>query len=382
MKKIVYVTGSRAEFGRDSYILKAIKNDNSFELYIIATGMHLSHEFGYTIEEIEKEFKVTDKVEMLSSGDTPADMAKSLGKGIIGITQSLEKIKPDLVLVAGDRGESLAAAIAASHLNIPVAHVGGGYDSGSVDDKMRDAITTFSTIHFVANKKCRNRVRSILGEESPDIHIVGAPDLEAIRKKDFSEPPEIASKFKIDLSKPLILMAYHPVTDEYEQAEQHIKEVYESILKLRIPTIITYPNADAGGRKMTNVLVQYPKNDFVSFYKHLPYKEYLGLMNVASVIVGNSSAAIIEAPSFHLSAVNVGSRQAGRERAENAIDVICNKKQIIKAIKMALYDSEYISKTKNCNNPYGDGNTAQKVVEKLKRYFEDGEINSGKSNNL
>lgn len=368
MKRIAYVTGSRAEFGRLRYVLHVLGNDDSFELKIIATGMHLSKEFGYTITEIEQEFQVAEKVEMLLSGDTTADMAKSLGKGIIGITNSLEKIKPDMLLVAGDRGEALAAVIAASHLNIPVAHVGGGYASGSVDDKIRDAITTFSNIHLVASTKCAERVKSITYESS-EIHLVGAPDLEAIKKSDFANSEELNSKYNIDQSKPLILMSFHPVTTEYEETEKQMEEVCEGISEMKIRTIITYPNADAGGRKMAAVLEKYSGNDLMSFHKHIPYREYLGLMNIASVVVGNSSAAIIEAPSLGLPAVNIGTRQSGRERAENVIDVPCNKHEIMEGIRISLDDRQHLSKVKNCRNPYGDGDTAEKVVAKLKEFI-------------
>jgi len=369
-KKIVYITGSRADFGRAYYILKAIQNNNFFELNIIATSMHLSLEFGYTVQEIERKFQIKDKIDTLLAGDSPGAMAKSLGIGIIGITQALERIKPDMIIVLGDRGEMLAGATAGSHLNMPVAHVGGGCISGSIDDKIRDAITIFSNIHFVANEKCKGRVIS-LGANPLKTYVVGAPDIEAIRKKDFPKAQEVALKFNIDLNKPLILVSYHPVTDEYEDIDSQIREVFESILEFKIQTIITYPNADAGGRRIIKVIEKYSKYPFIYIYKHISYKWYLGLMNVASVMVGNSSAGIFEAPSFGLPVVNIGTRQRSRERAENVIDVGYSEEEIKSAIKKALYDEDFREKAKNCINPYGDGQTSGRIVRILEEVLRD-----------
>lgn len=197
--KIVYVSGSRADFGRAYYTLKALKEHNKFDLEIIATSMHLSHESGYTFNIIEKEFKVS-KIDMLLSNDSKGGMAKSLGIGIIGITQAFETIDPDLILLLGDRGEMLSGSIAGKHLGIRVAHIGGGHFSGSVDDEIRDAITVFSDYHFVANENSYERVISI-GADPSSTHIVGAPDLEPITTGDFTNPIKIIQKYDIEEKK-------------------------------------------------------------------------------------------------------------------------------------------------------------------------------------
>lgn len=370
-KKIVYITGSRADFGRAYYTLNAIRKEGSFRLYIIATSMHLSPEFGYTLREIQKDFKIYDTVDSLLSSDTLGSMVKSFSLELMGITQILEKLKPDAIIVLGDRGEMLAAAISAAHLNIPVYHIGGGYFSGSIDNRIRDSITIFSDFHLVANEKCRNRVINI-GASPSKVYIVGAPDLEPIVKKDFSKPREVSTEFNIDLDKPLLLVSYHPVTEEYQDIERQAMKVYKSILKFKIQTIIIHPNADAGGKKIAKILKKYSKHPFIQTYTHIPYKLYLGLMNIASVMVGNSSAGIIEAPSFGLPVVNIGSRQKNREKADNIIDVKCDIDEITNAIETALYDEKFIQRAKNCKNPYGDGKTSERIIEILKNNF--GEI--------
>ncbi|MCD6574541.1 UDP-N-acetylglucosamine 2-epimerase (hydrolyzing) [Candidatus Aerophobetes bacterium] len=376
IKKILYITGSRADFGRAYYILKAIKDHPYFKLHIIATSMHLTPEFGYTIKEVEEKFHVDERVDMLLCGDEGSAMAKSFGIGIVGITQSIEKIAPDLTLLLGDRGEMLAGAIACRHLNIPIAHIGGGYLSGSIDDYIRDAITVFSDFHFVASKRCFERVISI-GADPLKTYIVGAPDLEAIRKKDFSEPGDVAQKLGIRISSPLILVSYHPVTEKIEESEDNMETICESVVGFceevigpeRAQVIITYPNADAGGRRIIKVIRKYAKFPFVQIHRHIPYKLYLGLMNLASVMVGNSSAGLIEAASFGLPVVNIGERQKGRERAMNVIDVRCKKEEIIEAIKRAVFDEEFIERANSCVNPYGDGDTSGRIMRMLEDNF-------------
>jgi UDP-N-acetylglucosamine 2-epimerase (non-hydrolysing)/GDP/UDP-N,N'-diacetylbacillosamine 2-epimerase (hydrolysing) len=370
--KVVYITGSRADFGRAYYILKRINENPRFDLHILATCMHLSPEFGYTLKEIEKHFQVVEKVDMLLSNDSEGAMAKSFGMGIIEITHSLERIMPNLVMVLGDRGEMLAGAISSQHLRIPVAHIGGGHVSGSIDDRIRDAITIFSDLHFVANENCKRRVIS-LGANPANVHVVGAPDLEAIARLDFLKPEKVIQQYCIDPSKPLILLSYHPSLGECCDYETAMKIVCASVLEFKNAQIIaTYPNADSGGRRMIAILKECSKNPNFNVYVHISYRDYLGLMNIASVLVGNSSAGIIEAASFGLPAVNIGSRQKGREKAENVIDARCDKKEIVNAIATVLYDEEFKKQAKKCKNPYGDGRTSERVVKVLESYFLEG----------
>ncbi|MGZ7068575.1 MAG: UDP-N-acetylglucosamine 2-epimerase, partial [Methanobacterium sp.] len=348
---ILYISGSRADYGRAYYTLKNINNDIRFNLVVLATCMHLSIESGYTVNEIKEEFEVKE-VDMLLSNDSKGAMAKSMGIGLIGITQSIEDINPDLILLLGDRGEMLAGAIAGNHLGIPVAHIGGGHISGSVDDRIRDAITIFSDYHFVANKNGFERVVSI-GAEPSNVYIVGAPDLEPIKNNDYTEKSKIISEFDIDTQKDLIILSFHPVVEKNGNLDNEIEIICDTLLKFEnFQVIATFPNMDAGGRKIKKILEKYRKNPNIHIYDHIPYKKYLGLLNIARLIIGNSSTGIIEAPSFKLPAINIGERQKGRERASNVIDVKCNENEINMAIKKIFKDKAFNSKLKTLKNPY------------------------------
>lgn len=367
MRKIAVVTGTRAEYGILYPVLKAIESHPSLKLALIVTGMHLSHEFGYTAKEIEEDgFKIAAKVNVLVSGDTGVSMATSLGLGVIRISQALEKIKPDILLVFGDRLEPLAAAIGGAYLNIPVAHIFGGDTAAGhhIDDSNRHAITKFAHIHFAATKRHAQRIIK-MGEEPFRVFTVGSPALDTILKRELTPLTELAKKYGLDLSKPILLVIQHPVSTEVDQSENQIRETLKAIVELNHQTILIYPNADAGGQRMIKVIRGYQKCSLIKAFKSIPHRDYLGLMRIASVMVGNSSSGIIEAPSFHLPVVNIGTRQKGRERSTNVIDVPYDKKEIVKAIKKALHDKEFRAKAKKCENPYGGGKAAQRIVKIL-----------------
>jgi UDP-N-acetylglucosamine 2-epimerase (non-hydrolysing)/GDP/UDP-N,N'-diacetylbacillosamine 2-epimerase (hydrolysing) len=365
MRKVAVVTGTRAEYGILKPVLRAIKSHPRLNLILIVTGMHLSKEFGYTIKEIIKDgFKIDAKVEMLHKDDTRAAMAKSIGKCVIKMTEVLEKTKPDLLVLLGDRAEMLAGAVAASYMGIPIAHLHGGEVSGSIDDSIRHAITKLAHIHFPATQRSAERIIK-MGEDPSRVFVVGAPALDTILNEKLPEPAELSRKYGVDLSKPILLVLQHSVVTECEDAADQIKETLEAIVELKHQTILIYPNADAGGRRMVKVIKKYEKYPFIKSFKSLPYKDYLGLMSVASVMIGNSSSGIIEAPSFHLPVVNIGSRQNGRERSTNVIDVGYDRKKIIKAVEKALYDEEFRKNVRKCKNPYGDGKAGERIAKIL-----------------
>lgn len=369
MKKVAAVTGTRAEYGTLYPVLKAIEARPELGLSLIVTGMHLSHEFGYTVSEIENDgFKVDARVDMLLSSDTLGGMAKSVGLGIIEMAQVWEQLKPDIILVLGDRTEPLAATVAGAYMNIPVAHIHGGDAcvGGNIDDANRYAITKFAHIHFPATRKSAERIIK-MGEDEWRVHVVGSPALDVI----LNEPPVtrqvLARKFGLDLSKPLILLVQHPVTTQVEKGPGQMGETLEAVVAIGYPTILIYPNADAGGRRMIEVIREYEKHSFIKTFESLPRKEYLGLMKIASIMVGNSSSGIIEAPSFGLPVVNIGIRQEGRERGKNVIDVGHNKQEIVNAIGKALTDKEFLGEVKRCESPYGDGKASQRIAEILSK---------------
>jgi UDP-hydrolysing UDP-N-acetyl-D-glucosamine 2-epimerase len=337
MRKIAVVTGTRAEYGILKPVLKAIKACPRLDLVLIVTGMHLSKEFGYTIKEIRKDGSTIDaKVEMLYTEDTRAAMAKSIGKCIQKMTEMLERIKPDFIVLLGDRAEMLAGAVAASYMGIPIAHLHGGEVSGSVDDSVRHAITKLAHIHFPATQESANRIIK-MGEDPSRIFIVGAPSLDTILNEKPPERAELSKRYGLDLAKPILLVLQHPVVTEADEAARQTKETLDAIVELKHQTILIYPNADAGGRRMIKVIKKYEKYPFIKSFKSIPYTDYLGLMKVVSVMIGNSSSGIIEAPSFHLPVVSIGTRQKGRERSTNVIDVGYNREEIVEAVKKALH---------------------------------------------
>jgi len=365
MKKIAVVTGTRAEYGILRPVLRAIKSSPQLDLALIATGMHLSEEFGGTVKEIEKDgFKIDAKVEMIHTRDTGAAMAKSIGKCVSGMTDALERIKPDILLLLGDRAEMLAAAVVASYMGISIAHLHGGEVSGGVDDSVRHAITKLAHIHFPATEKSAKRIIK-MGEDPSRIFVVGAPSIDTILNERLPKQVEIAKKYGLNLSKPILLVLQHPVVTEADEAAGQIKETLDAIAGLKYQTILIYPNADAGGRRMIKMIKKYKKHPFIKSFKSIPYTDYLGLMRVVSVMVGNSSSGIIEAPSFHLPVVNIGTREKGRERSTNLIDVNYETREIVKAVKRALYDKKIRNKVKRCKNVYGDGKASQRIVKVL-----------------
>lgn len=365
-RKICVVTGSRAEYGLLKPVMKAIARSKKLILQVLAMGMHLVPEFGETMKEIKKDgFNIDGLVKMTASRDTKEAMAQSIGRGIIGITDSLAEIKPDIVLILGDRMEALSAVIAAVYMNIILAHVHGG-DSprAGLDEYARHAITKLSHIHFPATEKSANRIIK-MGEDYQRVHVVGAPGLDSILKEKLISRSRLANKYKLDLSKPLLLIVQHSVTTEVEDAERQMRETMEAIKEIGIQSVAIYPNADAGGRRIIKIIEEYRKFPFIQIYKNLPHLDYLSLMKLASVMVGNSSSGIIETPSFSLPAVNIGTRQEGRERANNVIDVDYSKNQIKKTIKEMLDNRKLRERLKKSKNPYGDGKASERIIKVL-----------------
>jgi UDP-N-acetylglucosamine 2-epimerase (non-hydrolysing)/GDP/UDP-N,N'-diacetylbacillosamine 2-epimerase (hydrolysing) len=366
-RKITVVTGTRAEYGILYPVMKAIEESIDLKLSIIATGMHLSSEFGHTVDEIKKDgFKIDAEVDMILSGDSQLSMVKSLGIGIMGIAQTLEVIKPDFVMVCGDRSEAFAAAVSAAYMLIPVAHLlGGDAAAGSnIDDSIRFAITKFAHIHFVATEEHAERIRK-LDEESWRVRVVGSPALDTILHVKMPPSSQVLKDFSLDGENPIALVVQHPTSIYARDSKKEMRETMEALSELQLQSVVIYPNADAGGRAMIQVIREYENRHYVKLFKSLPREKYLALMTVANVMIGNSSSGIIEAPSFQLPVVNVGIRQKGRIRAENVIDVGYDRKEIRNAIEKALCDASFKRKVKNCINPYGDGRASQRIVKIL-----------------
>lgn len=367
MKKIVYITGTRADYGLMRSTLRSIEKQHNLDLSLIVTGMHLSHEFGYTMQEIERDnFKIAAKIPALFDQDTGSAMVKSYGRFIIELADVLEDVNPDMVLLLGDRWEAMAGAVVGAYMNKLVAHVAGGELSGSIDEPNRHVITRFAHLHFVATENYAQRLVK-MGEETHRIYVVGAPGLDDILSKNYYSPQIVERKFGLDINEPLLLVVQHPVVAEYEKADEQMRITLKAVVKFRHQTIVIYPNADAGGRRMIKVINEYEnKFPFLCSYENLSREAFLGLMAVSTVMIGNSSCGLTEAPSFKLPAINIGTRQRGRLRAKNVIDVHYDTSEIVDAIKKAL-SLEFTMKIKDCENPYGDGKTGPRIAQILGR---------------
>lgn len=368
-RKICVVTGSRAEYGQLKPVMKAIAKDPNLELAIVAAGMHFSSAFGLTFREIVKDgFKIDAKVRMTPFTDTAEAMAVSVGKGTIGMAKAFNKIKPDIVLILGDRVEALAAAVAAAYSNISLAHISGGDKTkAGLDESARHAITKVANIHFPVTEISAQRIIK-MGENPKKVFVSGAPGLDAILSAKFLSSVKIKERYGLDLSRPFLLIAQHPVTTEVGNAAFQITKTLEAVKRFNHQTIIIYPNSDAGGRSIAEVIRNYCERfNFMRAYRSVPHEDYLSLMKEADVLIGNSSSGITEAPSFHLPVVNIGCRQDGRERSVNVIDVPHSEFAIYKAIQRAFEDKKFIKKVKACKNPYGDGKSAILIANVLSK---------------
>ena len=365
-RKILYISGSRADYGLMHSVLSSIHNHPDLSLDIVVTGMHLMVEFGNTVTEIKKDGFRYHIIDIHYEDDTKESMATFIGQFLQELVPAIHHLDPDIILVLGDRGEMLAGAIAGVYLSIPVAHIHGGEVSSTVDNYARNAITKLAQIHFPATEKSRDRIIG-MGEDASRIYVVGAPGLDQVHQESLLSCDELARKYLIDFSKPVLLVVQHPVTLESDMGPEQIRETLEAVVSFQYQTIIIYPNADAGGRAMIDVIREYEKVPYVKIFSSLPHNEYLSLLQHVSVLVGNSSSGLIEAPSFSLPVVNIGTRQTGRERGDNVIDALYTRENISECIGVALHDNKFREKIKSRRNPYGDGMASKRITDILSK---------------
>ncbi|QLH81209.1 UDP-N-acetylglucosamine 2-epimerase [Halosimplex pelagicum] len=366
---IAVVTGTRAEPLRST--MRAIEATDGLSLSIVATGMHLSPQHGMTVEELrEQGFTVDREIHMLLEGDSSKAMAKSLGIGISSLAEAFESLDTDLTVVIGDRDEGLAGALASAHMNIPVAHIhGGDVMSGSIiDDSIRHAITKFAHVHFPAIEQYADNIEK-LGEEPWRITVVGSPGLDAILAGEYTPYEDILEKYDLDPSEPLALVVQHPLTTEPENAPSQMETTLSALEDFNGNIVVIYSNADSGGKRMIEVIDVWKEfrtdDSTVKIFKSLPREEYLGVMQGANVMIGNSSSGVVEAPSFDLPVVDIGPRQVGRVRADNTISVGYDVEEIKGAIDTCLYDDDFRERVKDCSNPYYRGGAGEQITERL-----------------
>jgi len=363
-RKIAVTTGARSEYGILRPILMHIKKSKKLELYLIVAGMHLSKKYGLTINEIKKDgFKIYKTVSMSPTGDSPYNMSKSLGEGVIRFSSVFNKLKPDINLILGDRDEAFASALAASHMNIPNAHVHGGDKSkAGIDEYNRHAITKISNIHFTGTKKSTERVRK-MGENPRFIFHTGSPSIDEVVNENITNRKTLEKKYNRSFSGNEIILVFHPVTTETEKTEQHITNLLNAVIRFKNQVIAIAPNSDAGGHVIFNILQKYSKNHyFIKLYKSVPRRDYLAMLKYGGVLVGNSSSGVIEASYFDIPVVNVGIRQEGRERGNNVIDVDNTSNSIITGIQKAF---NLKKKKFRRNKIYGNGKSSKKIVKIL-----------------
>ena len=362
--KILTLVERRADYSRIRPILKELYKDTFFEVYFVVTGACLLDLHGKDIDYIKKDgFIINAEIPMFIQGkrNTNASMVKALAKVLIGMTDEIEKFKPDLVLTGFDIGANLATTIAAAHMNIPVAHIQGGEVTGTIDESIRHAMSKFAHIHFPATEDAKNRLIR-LGENPEYIFNVGCPSIDTIVQTPKVHKEILEKKFNIDFSKPTILLIQHPVTTESDESKKQILNTINAVKELNIQALVALPNNDAGSSEIIDEI----KNSGLSWYPSLSTNEFVNVYRNIGAIVGNSSSGIHESPTFGIPAVNIGSRQQGRERASNVIDVSYEKESIKAGIEKALFDVEYRESVNNISNPYGDGKSAKKIVELLK----------------
>ena len=367
-RKICVVTGTRAEYGSLYWLIKEIENDNKLELQIIVTGMHLSPEFGLTYKEIEKDFKIDKKIDMHLSSDTSIGISKSMSIAQTSFAKAYIELKPDIVVVLGDRYEIFSAVSSAMISRIPIAHLHGGEATeGSIDEAIRHCITKMSHLHFTATEEYSKRVMQ-LGEDSKRVFNVGGAGIENIKRLKLLTKVKFEKSINFKLKKKNVLVTFHPVTLEIKTSKKHFQELLNSIDELEDTNIIfTKANSDADGKIINQMIDKYiSKNSDKSIgVASLGQLNYLSALQYVDFVIGNSSSGLLEVPSFRIGTINIGDRQNGRIKADSVVDCLPNKKSIKKAIKI-VYSKKFQKLLKDVKNPYGDGCASKRIIKVLK----------------
>jgi len=368
LKKICVVTGTRAEYGLLTNVMREIKASTQLKLQLVACAAHLSERHGMTVNQIVSDgFKVDARVEMLGESDDRLAMAKAVAKGVAGFAEAYEALQPDCVLLLGDRYEILAAAQSALLMNIPIAHIHGGeVTEGAVDEAIRHAITKMATLHFTAAEPYRQRVIQ-MGEQPDRVFNVGAPGLDVINTMPRLTKEALEKELNLNFNRPVCLVTYHPVTWGDDSGLQALNDLFLALESFSEATVIwTGANADAQGQQINALVEQWIAGSALAakFVTSLGSQRYLSLMAIADVVIGNSSSGIIEAPATGTSTVNIGTRQQGRLRSPSVIDCHDDKESMIEAIQTAL-SPEFQHVAQQKQSVYGSGQTAQRITETL-----------------
>jgi GDP/UDP-N,N'-diacetylbacillosamine 2-epimerase (hydrolysing) len=370
IRKICVVTGTRADYGLLRWVMQGLQDDAGLKLQIVATGMHLSPEFGLTYKEIEQDgFDIDYKLEMLTSSDTAVGIAKSMGLGLIGFADAFNQLQPDLIVVLGDRFEILAAVSAALVARIPVAHLHGGEATeGAIDESFRHAITKMSHLHFVAAEDYRKRVIQ-LGENPERVFLVGGLGVDGIKRTKLLNRQELEASLNLKFVQKNLLITFHPVTLDISSAEKQMVELLTALSGLQDTTLIfTMPNADTDGRILMQMIYEFVKQHHNAYvFSSLGQLRYFSCIAQVDAVIGNSSSGLLEVPSFHKATINIGDRQRGRLSASSVINCEPTFASILSAIDI-VYSDEFQSNLHHVKSPYGEGGASERVIEIIKRH--------------
>lgn len=366
-KNIAVLSGKRGGYGAMKHLLRCIEADTSTELQLILTDQHLDARFGNTIDEVARSFKITGTAALNQVDGSATERAKALGRCTSLMADLLHDLGPDILVLYGDRGEVLATALAATTLNIPIAHIQGGDVTGSLDENMRHAITKLSHLHFPSTLESAQRILG-LGEESWRVHIVGDSHLDCIAAGEFLDENEMRKSVGLTAKQQFAVVLQHPDATQPDWANEEMRLTLQAVLETDLELIVVYPCSDPGYEGIIAAINEFQWNPRIHVFKNLEAEVFWSLLAHAKFLIGNSSAGIIESPSFRLPVVNVGNRQLGRLAAENVIHSRSSLPELRAAISRARFDESFAATVSRCSQPYGDGSTGQRIFSIIKRY--------------
>jgi UDP-N-acetylglucosamine 2-epimerase (non-hydrolysing)/GDP/UDP-N,N'-diacetylbacillosamine 2-epimerase (hydrolysing) len=378
MRKVAIFTGNRAEYGLQYPIIKAVDTHPDLEYYLLVSGAHLNEDFGRTVAEIERDgFRVHREVRIEMVHDTLYATARAIGTGILSLSEVLLELKPDILVVYADRFEGFSAVITGTQMGIATAHIEGGdiTEGGALDDSVRHAMTKLAHLHFTTNEDAASRICA-MGEEPWRVFNVGFPAIDLIAAGNLASRDELVAKYALDPGRPIVLFTQHSVTTEFDQAEAQITPGLDALslcARKGFQVLVTYPNNDAGGKRIVDRIRQWYGEGIPNVQVHasLGRYNYHGILHLCGngggrgVCVGNSSSGIKETPALGCTAVNIGSRQQGRLRANNVLDTAYDRDEIVAAIEKALFDEEFRARCRTCFNPYGKGDAGENIAATL-----------------